>query len=401
MARRKQKDLKNANCDGCIFYKGDNRRQPWRFRVGDGMKVTKSGNVSVNYVELYKSDTKKNCATFQELYKSVCSLVNQSILPESVLIQIKANKLNNTIEGLQYVLSGKQPAKEISYPTFSELFNEFYEYRSTHKLKKTGRLPEASTMKGYMLGYNKCESIYNIPVDKITVEQLQRIADSVKQYGSGTIDKVKKVISGTIEHGIVRKEFAIKNKINAVEWEFVSREDNPRAIFHKEIPREDLDILWQHSNDYRAAWMLIMCYTGLRPDELVKIESKNIFLDERYMIGGEKTDAGRDRIIPICERIYPVIKSNMGVSRLCHHGTYNKTSYNKLLELVHEICVEINIKDCTPHDCRDTFASMMDRAGANKICTQQIIGHEGKDVTEKHYIKKSLDDLLEAVNLLQ
>ena len=146
--------------------------------------------------------------------------------------------------------------------------------------------------------------------------------------------------------------------------------------------------------------MLTMCYTGLRPDEFIKIETKNVFPDERYMKGGEKTQAGTDRIIPICERIFPIIIQIIGEERLCHHGQYNKTSYNKLLQEVHDVCKELQIADYTPHDCRDTFSSMMDRAGANKVCLQQIVGHEGKDVTEKHYIKKSLKDLLEAVNLL-
>lgn len=399
MARAK--NLKNANGNGCIIYKGDNRRQPWRFRISDGMKTTKSGNVSIHYIELFKADTKKKCIEFQELYISIRNLVIQDVLSESVLIQIKLNKLNNTIEGLRYILSDKQPVETIPYPTFSELYNEFYDYRETHKIKKTGKLPSASTMKTYRQGYKKCQSIYNIPVDQITVKQLQEIADSIKQYGNGTIDKVKKVINGTIEYGIVKKEYQIKNKVDAVEWEYVARKDNPRAIFHREIPQDALNILWQHTDDYRVCWILIMCYTGLRPDEFIKIRTSNIYLDKRYMIGGEKTEAGTERIIPICKRIYPIIVSCIGEIRLCHHGQYNKTSYNELLSSMHEVCEELHIGDYTPHDCRDTFTSMMDRLGVNKVVLQLIIGHAGEDTAERYYIKKNLNDLLEAVDMLQ
>ena len=45
--------------------------------------------------------------------------------------------------------------------------------------------------------------------------------------------------------------------------------------------------------------ILIMIYTGLRVGELLDIKIKNVHLDERYMIGGFKTEAGTDRIIPI------------------------------------------------------------------------------------------------------
>lgn len=400
MARSKKKNLKNANGDGGIIYKGDNRRRPWVFRVGDGMKVTSSGNVSIKYVELYHSETKSDCAKFQELYKSVRSLVDQKILSDSIIEQIKSNRLNNTIQGLQYLLSGNRLFDCIDYPTFSELYSEFYEYKETHKSSKTGKLPSPETMRTYRHGFSKCESIHNIPINKITVKQLQDIADSIKTYGTGTIDKVKKTVNGVYEYAISKKEFEIKNKVSSVEWEFVVRSENPRAIEHKEITQNDMDVLWQHCNDERVRWMLIMCYTGLRPDEFIKIETRNVFLDERYMIGGEKTSAGTDRIIPICERIYPIIFESIGEMRLCHHGEYNKTSYNYLLSSIHDVCQEFNLDNYTPHDCRDTFASMMDRVGSNKVVLQQIMGHKGKDVTEKHYIKKNLNDLLEAVNKL-
>ena len=43
----------------------------------------------------------------------------------------------------------------------------------------------------------------------------------------------------------------------------------------------------------------------------------------------------------------------------------------------------------------------MDRAGANKLCLKEIMGHsKGKDVTDSVYIHKNLDDLKNAINLI-
>lgn len=42
-----------------------------------------------------------------------------------------------------------------------------------------------------------------------------------------------------------------------------------------------------------------MIYNGLRPNELLDIKTKNVFLNDRYIIGEGKTEVGKDRIIPI------------------------------------------------------------------------------------------------------
>lgn len=41
-----------------------------------------------------------------------------------------------------------------------------------------------------------------------------------------------------------------------------------------------------------------------------------------------------------------------------------------------------------PHDCRYTIASLMDNAGANKLCTKRIIGHTSPDLIDKVYTHK-------------
>ena len=53
-----------------------------------------------------------------------------------------------------------------------------------------------------------------------------------------------------------------------------------------------------------------------------------------------------------------------------------------------------------PHDTRHTFATMMDRTPANKLCIKRILGHASKDITDKVYTHKDIKELIEAVNLL-
>jgi integrase len=62
--------------------------------------------------------------------------------------------------------------------------------------------------------------------------------------------------------------------------------------------------------DY-ADTVLIMIYSGLRVGELFDIKDANIGFENDIMVGGSKTDAGKDRVIPIHPRIMPYIKKRV------------------------------------------------------------------------------------------
>ena len=54
-----------------------------------------------------------------------------------------------------------------------------------------------------------------------------------------------------------------------------------------------------------------------------------------------------------------------------------------------------------PHDTRHTFATKMDDAGANKLCRKLIMGHSIEDLTDRVYTHKTIEKLIEAVELLK
>lgn len=53
-----------------------------------------------------------------------------------------------------------------------------------------------------------------------------------------------------------------------------------------------------------------------------------------------------------------------------------------------------------PHECRHTFRSRLDSAGANKVCIDRIIGHKSNDVGERVYTHKTLQELKDTIALL-
>ena len=71
--------------------------------------------------------------------------------------------------------------------------------------------------------------------------------------------------------------------------------------------------------------VLILLYTGIRAEEFLILENKNIHLDDQYVITGVKTDAGKSRIIPIHNDILPIIQ-NITIPKSITSGTLTEVN---------------------------------------------------------------------------
>lgn len=391
MPRRKKQNLRNANGTGTIVFLGDNRRNPWMFRVCIGLKENSKGK-AVQAFEREYFETKAEAETYQEQYVAI---------KKTKAAQIKAQKLLGLVSNIpQHVQNISLPnnftpvsqVEIVKTPTFDEVYQKWYEWKAKHG-GKGGRPLTDNTLKSYRTIHGNIDDILDIPISDITVLQLQDISTSYCNYSKPYVSNLKKVLYGTFEYAITKLELDIDNKCKKVD--FMYGDGNARP--HKEFTKDELILLWDNLwKVHGVEWVLILCYTGFRPSEAVIIPNRDIHLDEKYVIGGIKTDNGRNRTVPICDKIYPLIKRTCGNWLFELNG--DKFTYQTLKDTFDRVCIQLGIQRHTPHDGRVTFASMMDRVGANEACLHQIIGHAGKNVTEQHYIKKNLKDLLLEVN---
>ena len=97
----------------------------------------------------------------------------------------------------------------------------------------------------------------------------------------------KRHIQGVIDLEIVTTNFAT----------LVELPPHEQSEIHKPFSEEELKILWAHTDDFVVRLVLILCYTGLRPKELLEMKTADVNLDGRYMKGGIKTAAGKNRVI--------------------------------------------------------------------------------------------------------
>ena len=55
----------------------------------------------------------------------------------------------------------------------------------------------------------------------------------------------------------------------------------------------------------------------------------------------------------------------------------------------------------TPHEARHTFETMLDNAQGNRKCIDMLMGHKSRDIGNRVYNHKTLDQLRETILLLK
>lgn len=81
-----------------------------------------------------------------------------------------------------------------------------------------------------------------------------------------------------------------------------SEDDDEKGV---PFENDELEILWKNQEDPVVEMLLIICYSGFRISEYIDLE---VNWNENYLKGGLKTDAGRNRIVPIHSAILPLVK---------------------------------------------------------------------------------------------
>lgn len=204
----------------------------------------------------------------------------------------------------------------------------------------------------------------------------------------------------------------------AVEYELIS--SNPARSFevsgdivketkenkrsHIPFTNEELNILWANVNSVRFTdWVLIQCYMGWRPQELATLRLDEVYLDGRYMKAGMKTDAGKQRIVPIHSKIYPLVKKNYDLAKELNseylfndkgqtHAGSLKLTYDKYANRFDKVIAALNLNPAhRPHDPRMTFITMGKRAGMDEYALKEMVGHSIQDITESVYTVRDLE----------
>ena len=239
-------------------------------------------------------------------------------------------------------------------------------------------------------GWNRWEPMALRGIATLTVDDLQTQIDSAaKTYYPA---KDMKVIMSHLYRIAIKKEIVDYNKT-----EYIDLPDTPTPKLDC-WKKEEVDAMWaDYANHPFTGYVLIMCYAGLRYGELSTIQLDNIHLNEDYMIGGIKSEAGINREIPIASKIKPIVQrfALEGRNKLLemNEDTFYKTYW--------EMVERTQIRHLPPQTCRHYYFSAMTAKGVQGGIIAKTGGHSSYSTTVRNYVTIPLADKLAAVNLIE
>lgn len=200
-------------------------------------------------------------------------------------------------------------------------------------------------------------------------------------------------------------KFAIKNELCAYSYAAMLELGKNIPVREKSVyTKPEIQTLLANIEDDHVKMILILIFTGVRISEFLRIRpAEDVFLREHYFIVRKsKTVAGTNRPIPIHRIILPAFRyfcSKANEFLVCGLDG-QQIKYTQFRCFYIRTLRKLKIKH-TIHECRHTFASLLDDAGANDMCVKRMLGHIGVGVTQKVYTHKTMEQLFKAINLVK
>jgi len=366
--------MRRANGSGQIFkIKGAHRRNPWRVRITIGWELNQETGKAKQVI--------KTLGYYSSRHAAEVALSEYLEEPYNI------------------------GSKDI---TFAELYKEWSEqYLPT--------LAGTSSVRTVESAYSYMHSLYNIKVRDIRVRHLEGclqdayiIPNRGKDKGqrryatAGTKARMKSVFNlmfdYALKYDVIKTNYARNFNLDKETVRQKKAEKKEVTIF----TNEELQLLWGNLNKIQFVDMILIgIYSGWRPQELSILKIEDIDFEANTFCGGLKTDAGKNRFVPI----HPLIKDlvlnryneavEMGSNYLFNdiEGQRGTTmTYDKYRHRFDKVMNRLNMKH-RPHETRHTFSTLAKAYNMKDNVRKLIMGHAIIDFTDRVYTHPLLEEL--------
>lgn len=218
----------------------------------------------------------------------------------------------------------------------------------------------------------------------------QRVMDAHMGKTHSTLSKYKQLLT-QMSRWAMREEITTTNFAA-----YVRLPENVRK--EKEIfTAAEIAALEADGSD-AAKIVLMLIYTGMRIGELFNLPLADYH--ESYVIGGEKTAAGRNRVIPIRPEGRPYFAHFAAIATgglLLSGYAGNQDTHNFRSRDYYPLLKRLDIPRKSPHATRHTYASEARRMGMPPEILQRILGHASYTTTANIYVHTEISALIAAV----
>ncbi len=285
---------------------------------------------------------------------------------------------------LELMLSTSRP------DLFSYTLDDCYDAWSDVAYRDMGR----SSRRGYELSWSYVpESLRQKFARDVRTDDFQAVIDGLQARGlsDSTANHVKflysKLCQWMMQRDLITKNYAAFLVVQKTEHRKIS------TFTAEEVAK--IQALANGDSEDRAVQTamltMIFLFTGMRISELFTLSVSSIHLEAPvpYLQGGVKTEAGKNRVIPIHRRILPFFQffcdraeGDLMVSGFCGNKRpdgWRSRDYAKMLE-------SLGISYRVPHNTRKTMATNAAQAGVDQIALAKLMGWTDIDVGTKYYI---------------
>jgi len=350
----KARELKKPNGYGSVIKLTGRRRKPWAVRL---TKSIVDGKQTYWYVSYH--ETKK---------EAMEALAKEQIHPTS-------------------------PKSKI---TLKELFEEWKETASFKNISKF-------TKSNYVNDFEHLSELHNHPFNTLRAGHYEKIINNLCSTPKGKEERRELSFSSKnkvkIMLGLLYK-YAMQNDICDKNYAQFITIPKPEKKEKETFSKAEIEILQKNDMIKDVDTILILLYTGMRINEMLSLEKDNIDLERKTIIGGLKTDAGKNRTIPIHSAIMKYISARYNRTtkylftkddgKPLNDGYYRSNIYYPILD-------KLKIKRKTIHCTRHTTATLLAESGADVNAIKQILGHSSYAFTADTYTHVDLDFLQNAI----
>lgn len=381
---KKRKLKRRANGALSITQLKGNRSKPFAVRE----TVEMSYSQKQKYIAYFS--TREEAEDFIKLY---------TLMKKKKINSTQANSLDQdlTEQVMQSIAPDMLTFKEIFYI----LFEEKYKFQKNKDSIKSW--------------FNKLTDIHNKNINTINLYDLQSIFDNIKEkgLGTGTLSHVKGVtvdiFKYAVKHQYISRDDDYTEFIDISLIGYDKKEENNDK--RKSFTVEQVRNIMKH-NTLESKYVLLYIFTGCRPNELLEIDTNKIYIDVdcnddgtdrkvSYMITGSKTEAGRDRIIPIHDYIKPIIIYLLSKHKdylIINKGydlvvTYREKYFDPLMQ-------ELGYNK-VPYACRHTFTTLAKLYNVDQFARKRIVGHKSNDLTDDVYTDIFINKLYTEINKIK
>lgn len=261
------------------------------------------------------------------------------------------------------------------------------------------QLGEGAVKKRSSMFKNYCKPLHKKTLESITINDLEQLV-STESVPRTCVGRLKTTLGDIWSYG-VRHQLIDRNIVNDCIFKVRNETEKKRVPF----TFDELNTLRSTDtmNLDAPVWaiMQVLLWTGMRPAELFKVKPDEVHLDDDakcwYLVGGSKTDNGKNRVIPLVKvQVVSIIE------QWCDDAIKNNREFivpikypqftRRWLKLKESLGI-----DHEPYDCRHHFQTACYRCNIAEHITNLVVGHRDKSLTLRVYTHISAKEIYDGL----